>query len=196
MVADLWPNICWTTFTSAPAAIASDAAAWRRPAWQEEISKATRPCTSAGERIARLSQTLSLLRERLPDTPVMVAASGPKLLTLAARSADIVAFGWPPATDLAAARDRVDLVRSAAGGRDDATGLIAVGEGEHPWLTRVGTDARTLAAHGAVTVLRGTAREMADELQRRRDVLGLSCFTVSADDSDPFATVVAELADR
>jgi probable F420-dependent oxidoreductase len=158
------------------------------------------PFGSPGERIARLSGTVRLLREKLPGTRILVAASGPKLLTLAAQTADIVAFGWPPATDDAAARERINVVRSAAGARADdlelATGLIAVGEGEQPWLTRMGTDARTLAAHGAVTVLTGTPREMSDELQRRRDALGLSYVTVPADAAESFAPVVAELANR
>src|SRR5205823_5746561 len=123
-----------------------------------------------------------------------------KLLTLAARTADIVAFGWPPTTDLATARERVDIVRAAAGERADvlelATGLIAAGDGDHPWLARMGTDAATLAAQGAITVVAGTPREMADELQRRRDALGISYLTVPAADAEAFAPVVAELADR
>lgn len=158
------------------------------------------PFDSPGERIARLSDTLALLRDSLGKTRIMVAGSGPKLLALAARTADIVAFGWPPSTDTAAARKRIDLVRSAAGPRgadlELAAGLIAVGEGEQPWLTRMGTDARTLAERGAITVLTGTPRQMADELQRRRDALGLSYFTVPADAVETFAPVVAELADR
>ena len=110
------------------------------------------PFGSPAERIARLGETVLLLREKLPDTRLLVAASGPKLLTLAAQTADIVAFGWPPATDEVAARARIDLVRSVAGERADdlelATGLIAVGQGDQPWLARIGTDARTLAATG------------------------------------------------
>ncbi|MGH8963099.1 MAG: LLM class flavin-dependent oxidoreductase [Jatrophihabitantaceae bacterium] len=158
------------------------------------------PFGTAGERIARLSATLDLLRERLPQTPIMVAASGPRLLALAGRAADIVAFGWAPTTDVAAARERIDTVRDAAGARADAvefaTGLIAVGDGEQPWLARMGTDARTLAEGGAVTVVTGTPREIADALQRRRDQLGLSYVTVPASAAEQFAPVVAELAGR
>jgi probable F420-dependent oxidoreductase len=171
-----------------------------RPDAQNDCAKLGVPFGTPGERIERLRHTLHLLRERLPDTAIMVAAAGPKLLALAAEAADIVAFGWPPATDLAAARERIDIVRSAAGERADdlelATGLIAVGHDEQPWLARMGTDARTLAAAGAITVLTGTPREMADELQRRRDALGLSYVTVPASVAEDFAPVVTELANR
>jgi probable F420-dependent oxidoreductase len=171
-----------------------------RPDAEDDCAELGVPFGTPGERIARLADTLDLLRERLPDTPLMVAASGPKLLARAARTADIVAFGWPPTTDVAGARERTDTVHAAAGDRADdielATGLIAVGDGEQPWLARLGTDARTLAETGAVTVLTGTPGEMADELQRRRDQLGLSYITVPANAAEQFAPVVAELAGR
>ncbi|MDQ2847773.1 MAG: LLM class flavin-dependent oxidoreductase [Actinomycetota bacterium] len=171
-----------------------------RPDAQADCAELGLPFLSPGERINRLSDTLGLLRNTLPDTTIMVAASGPKLLTLAAHTADIIAFGWPPATDTAAARERIDIVRSAAGERAEdielATGLIAVGDAKAPWLARMGTDARTLAGAGAITVLTGTARQMTDELQRRRDALGLSYVTVPADAAEIFAPVVAELANR
>jgi probable F420-dependent oxidoreductase len=171
-----------------------------RPDATADCAELGLPFGSAGERIARLRETVGMLRDRLPGTPIMIAAAGPKLLTFAARAADIVAFGWPPATDLAAALERIEIVRAAAGERVDAielaTGFVAVGEGRHPWLERMGTDARTLAAQGAITVLTGTPREMTDELQRRREATGLSYFTVPADAAETFAPVVEKLADR
>lgn len=171
-----------------------------RPDAAAEAAELGVPFGRPGERIARLGATLALLRDKLPGTTIMVAASGPKLLALASATADIVALGWPPATDAAAARRRIELVRTAAGERADeielAAGLIAVGEAEQPWLARMGTDVRTLAATGAVTALTGTPREMADELQRRRDALGLSYVTVPATATEAFAPVVAELTNR
>ncbi|MDQ2738116.1 MAG: hypothetical protein M3Y35_05750 [Actinomycetota bacterium] len=78
------------------------------------------PFGSPGERIARLTDTLGLLRDKLPETTIM----------LAARTADIVAFGWPPTTDTAAALERIDLVLSAAGPQADAIEL-ATGADRH-----------------------------------------------------------------
>lgn len=166
---------------------------------------------SPGERVQRLADSLATMRTLLggdepgfpgavqqPGVPVLVAASGPRLLAFAARQADIVAFGWPPATTEEQARERVAQVRDAAPERFDelelAAGLIAVGDGDYPWLARMGTDVRTLADAGAVTVLSGTAKQMADALRRRRDALGLSYFTVPAQAAQSFAPVVAELA--
>jgi probable F420-dependent oxidoreductase len=168
---------------------------------------------SPGERVQRLAASVRTIRALLAgedsDFPragsgapvsVLIAASGPRLLALAAREADIVAFGWPPDTTEDAARERVNRVRSAAPDRFDdlelAAGLIAVGDGEQPWLRRMGFDAGTLAAAGAVTVLAGTSRQMADTLRRRRDALGLSYLTVPAQCAEAFAPVVAELAGR
>lgn len=169
-----------------------------RPDAEADCAAMGVPFGSPGERVTRLGATLTLLREELPGTPIMVAASGPRLLALAGRTADIVAFGWAPTTDEAAARERIDRVLGAAGARagdvELATGLIAVGDAETPWLARMGTDVPTLAAAGAVTVLSGGPDEMADELQRRRDSLGLSYFTVPANTVEAFAPVVARLA--
>lgn len=64
--------------------------------------------------------------------------------------------------------DRNDDAPAAAGDRDVelAAGLIAVGAEQHPWLQRMGLDASQLATAGAVTVVAGTPREMADALLR------------------------------
>lgn len=136
------------------------------------------PFGSPSDRITRLSDTLGLLRETLPDITIMIAASGPKLLTLAAQKADIVAFGWPPATDTDAARERIDIVLSAAGQRagqlELASGLIAVGDGDAPWLARMGTGARTLADggdHRADRHARTDGRRTATTPRRTRPVL-------------------------
>jgi probable F420-dependent oxidoreductase len=166
---------------------------------------------SPAERVQRLEATIQTIRALLsghdPDfpsarsehaVPILIAASGPRLLAVAAREADIVAFGWPPDTTEDAALRRVEQVRAAAGARFDevelAAGLIAVGDRDHPWLRRMGFEAQALAAAGAVTVLTGTPAEMAEALRRRRDRLGLSYFTVPAESAETFAPVVASLA--
>jgi probable F420-dependent oxidoreductase len=166
-----------------------------------------------GERVARLAESVRTIKQVLggvqdgfpqaaqrPHPPILIAASGPKLLALAAREANIVAFGLAPDTTEDAAQQRIDLVHDAAPDRFDdlelATGLIAIGEGDYPWLRRVGTDVQTLADSGAITVLTGTPREMADTLQRRRDRLGLSYLTVPASAAEKFAPVVAALSGR
>jgi probable F420-dependent oxidoreductase len=171
-----------------------------RPGAEADCARFAVPFGSPGERVARLADTLDLVHETLPDLPVMIAASGPKLLSLAGRTADTVAFGWAPTTDAAAASEYIDTVRNAAGSRADdvelATGLVAVGDDEQPWLARSGLMPRGLADAGAVTVVTGTTAEMADELQRRRDALGLSYYTVPSQAAEQFAPVVAALNGR
>ena len=58
----------------------------------------------------------------------------------------------------------------------------------------MGVDPGELLAAGAVTVVAGTPREIADTLLRRRDRLGLSYFTVPSASADAFAPVLDMLA--
>ncbi|SHF68547.1 Flavin-dependent oxidoreductase, luciferase family (includes alkanesulfonate monooxygenase SsuD and methylene tetrahydromethanopterin reductase) [Jatrophihabitans endophyticus] len=145
-------------------------------------------------RVARLTVTLRRLRDELPGLRLLVAASGTRMLRLAGRQADTVALGWHPDTDLESAARLVAVVARAARDRDDppalAAGLLAVGDVGTPWSARLGTTPAALAAHGAVTVVTGTAREMADSLRRRRDALGVAHWTIPAEAVDAFAPVV------
>jgi len=178
-----------------------------RPAADEDARRLGLPFGTAAERASRLRESVPLIRGLLdgaePDfpsaghqVPILIAASGPRLLEFAAQAADIVAFGWPPDTDEDRARAVIDRVVTAAGGRDIelAAGLIAVGDEQHPWLRRLGVDPAALAAAGAVTVVAGSPREIADTLLRRRDRLGLSYVTVPSASAEAFAPVVQLLA--
>jgi alkanesulfonate monooxygenase SsuD/methylene tetrahydromethanopterin reductase-like flavin-dependent oxidoreductase (luciferase family) len=172
-----------------------------RPGAEHDAAALGEPFGTAGERVSRLGATLELVRDQLPHLPILVAASGPRVSRMAGRLADTVALGWPPDTGLTAARAQVDAVTDAAAGRTDggpelATGLVAVGDTQTPWLARLGTSARELASRGAVTVVRGSVRQMADELQRRRDELGISYLTVPTEAATAFAPVVNLLAGR
>ena len=171
-----------------------------RPGAKTDCARLGVPFGSPAERVARLADTVQVLREALPGTPILVAASGPKLLSFAARTADTVVFGWPPTTDASAAAGYIDAVRAAAGSRVDdiefATGLVAVGEDEQPWLARSGLTAGGLADAGAVTVVTGSPAQMIDVLQRRRDALGLSYYTVPSAVAERFAPVVDALSGR
>lgn len=155
---------------------------------------------SPGERVAKLESTLELIRSQLPDLRVLVAGSRTKTLALAGRFADTVALGWAPDTTAESAAGLIGVLRKAAGARfgeiELAAGLIAVGDAQTPWLTRMGIDPRQLAAQDCVTVLHGTARQMADTLLQRRDRLGLSYLTVPANTADAFAPVVEMLSGR
>jgi probable F420-dependent oxidoreductase len=182
-----------------------------RPAAAEDARRLGLPFGDAAERVSRLRESVPLIRGLLDGVdpefpsaghrvPILIAASGPRLLEFAAQAADVIAFGWHPDTDEKGARPVIDRVLAAAGDRaaeiELAAGLIAVGEQQHPWLQRMGVDPVALAAAGAVTVVTGSTREIADTLLYRRDRLGLSYLTVPSASAEAFAPVVELLAGR
>jgi hypothetical protein len=57
-------------------------------------------------------------------------------------------------------------------------------------------DAATLLAHDSLTMLRGSAQEMADELERRRAAFGTSYVAVNAAFTEQFAPVIELLTGR
>ena len=71
------------------------AAPTRRP----RRSGSASPFGSPAERMAHLEQTITAVRERTPDVRITVAASGPRMLALAGRTADVVALGASPFAD-------------------------------------------------------------------------------------------------
>jgi probable F420-dependent oxidoreductase len=161
------------------------------------------PATSGAERLARVEQTIDDLRllDRDQHTPVLVAAGGPKARALAAAKADIVTL----AVSALASRDEVARqvaeVRAAAGQRagrlEFQMPLFAVGDEVPSWVQRLTQiDAATLAASDSLMMLRGTTQEMADELRRRRDDLGISYVSVNAAFAEQLAPVVELLAGR
>ncbi|WP_433478586.1 LLM class flavin-dependent oxidoreductase [Spirillospora sp. CA-142024] len=164
---------------------------------------------SGAERLARVEQVLDAVA-RPPEglfsgtgrpPRVLVAASRPRMLELAARRADTVAFGVPPMTDDAKLAEYVRIVRTAAGERFDdlelCTQVHVVGDEVPEWLSRqMEVDAAAMVKSGAIAQLSGTPREMADTLARRRDELGVSYVSVSSAFVEEFAPVVELLAGR
>jgi alkanesulfonate monooxygenase SsuD/methylene tetrahydromethanopterin reductase-like flavin-dependent oxidoreductase (luciferase family) len=136
-----------------------------------------------------------------PRPPVLLAGSGPRMLRLAAREADILALGLRPQTtedDLAA---KSDQLRKIAG--DEAfdrlelnVNIALVGDEIPPhaaaWL---GAEPQELIRNGSITVLLGTPREMADTLLRRRDSAAVSYISVNGQFAERFAPVIELLAD-
>lgn len=161
------------------------------------------PYGTASERRDQVKQTVAHLRELDGEhhTPVLMAASGPKALALAAEIADIVTLaGGPFAT-----RDEVAAMtagmRTTAGARADeielAMNIFVVGDEVPPWVQGfIGADAEALIAADSLTMLRGDVDAMVDELQRRRDAFGTSYISVNAAFSEQLAPVVERLTGR
>jgi alkanesulfonate monooxygenase SsuD/methylene tetrahydromethanopterin reductase-like flavin-dependent oxidoreductase (luciferase family) len=160
------------------------------------------PLRSAAERLAQVSATIDAVRELDgPDlhTRVLVAAGGPKARKLAAAKADIVSIAADPLTSRQVLGDAIADVRTAAGARADdiefAMNLFAVGDTIPPHVKQsTGADAAELIAADSLVLLRGDTRAMIDELQRRRDELGVSYILVNAEFMSQLAPVVETVA--
>ena len=183
------------------------------------------PFGTGGERVARLSEAVGLLKDvfkgdavthsghfysateaavsplpvQKPRPPLLIAGSGRQLLTLAAREADIVAFGFSPDANESVAAERIGWVRDAAGPRfgdiELNTNLMAVGDQVPRWIAiTMGVTARDLAERGSIAAVSGDVEQMCDQLRGRRERLGISYLLVSDDLMDAFAPVVERLA--
>jgi len=160
------------------------------------------PPAGPAERLAMVERTIDELRalDVGRHTPVLMAAAGPRARALAAAKADIVTL----ATGALASRDEVARligeVRHAGGRGDDiefATPIFVVGDEPPPWVTRfLQTDVATLATHDSLQLLRGSPRQMADELERRRETLGITYFSVNSAFATQFAPVLELLTGR
>jgi alkanesulfonate monooxygenase SsuD/methylene tetrahydromethanopterin reductase-like flavin-dependent oxidoreductase (luciferase family) len=136
-----------------------------------------------------------------PRPPILVAGSGRRLLSLAAREADIVALGVAPADPEAAAAEKVGWIRKAAPERFDDLELnlnvMAVGDRVPRWIaTQMGLTAAALAESGSVSALMGTTDQICETLLRRRETLGVSYVVVGDELMESLAPVVERLAGR
>ena len=150
-----------------------------------------------------------------PHPPILIGGGGQRLLTLAAREADIIGINGTLTAGVVgpeavatmtreAVDERIALVRRAAGARlgqielnirvffvsvtDDRAGVLA------GVAAMFGVAEEMVAASPFALV--GSTETMIDELLRRREELGFSYVIVGGDDVDAFAPVVAALAGR
>lgn len=157
--------------------------------------------SATGPHYAAAAAEISPLPAQRPRPPILVAGSGPRLLALAAREADIVALGVAPDETETAVAAKIAALREAAGERFGQVelnlNLMAVGGRMPRWIVaRFGADAAHLARSGAIPVLTGDTDAMCDTLARRRDTLGISYLMVADELMEAFAPVVARLAGR
>ncbi len=157
------------------------------------------PFGSARDRMAAVEATVARVREANGEVRVLVAATGPRMLGMAGRIADIVALGLPPAAGEQAAETAVGHVRAGAGDRfgqvELSQNLLCVGDQAPSWLSQyLKADLGELIAGGSVSVLTGTVDEKVATLQERRDRFGISYVCTNAAFMDALAPVVERLA--
>ncbi|MGA5463393.1 TIGR03621 family F420-dependent LLM class oxidoreductase [Mycobacterium sp. NPDC050041] len=172
---------------------------------REEFEAAELPYPSAGARVDHLAHVTGYLREHLPSVPILIAGNGDRVLTLAARRADIIGLtgGDRPASgDEDPLAERIAFVRAAAGDRFaelelnlavtampvDGSGLPDLSIPRH-FLPEL-TDEQLLRHPGTLS---GSTRDMADRICGYRDDYGISYIIVQAPHADAFAKVIAEL---
>lgn len=155
------------------------------------------------QRLQRVGETIDRLRALDGEayTPVMMAASGPQALALAAEKADIVTIAAGAMAAREEVRRRVDgLLRSAgerAGAIELSMNVFVVGDDAPPWIQRfLGVDAAAMRSANSLAMLRGSTQDMIDELERRRELLGGSYITVQGAFMEALAPVVEQLAGR
>jgi alkanesulfonate monooxygenase SsuD/methylene tetrahydromethanopterin reductase-like flavin-dependent oxidoreductase (luciferase family) len=119
------------------------------------------------------------LSHQRPRPPILIGGKGPRMLTLAAREADIVGILPQPAEQLAAA---VRLVVRESERRASAPEINVV---------------MMPGASCTATTLGGSVDVMADHLLRQRDELGISYigFTDVTSSPEDWAELVERLAD-
>ena len=150
-----------------------------------------------------------------PRPPILIGGGGKRVLSIAAREADIVGVNGTLNSGVIGAEaiatmseqavvDKVAVVAEAAeaaGRLDDIemhirTFFVDVTDDRERALTEmaefIGVEPAMLAASPFALI--GSASQIADDLRERRERFGFSFITVSAGDIEPFAPVVAELA--
>ncbi len=133
--------------------------------------------------------------------PLLIAGAGYRLLDIAAREADIVAFGGN-ATDPEAITGLVERVRRSAGVRFEelelSMNLLVVGDGAtDPFIEAfLGRSLDTLMRSGSLRALPGTPERMCDELLTRREKFGITYWTIPAPLMDTLAPVIERLTDN
>ncbi|WP_370944340.1 TIGR03621 family F420-dependent LLM class oxidoreductase [Amycolatopsis sp. cg5] len=206
--------------------------------WKEEdFTHLGLPFDAPGARIGRLTESVRILKEFLSGgkvdfdgehyqvhaapgrpyakVPLMLGGGGRRMLTLAAREADIVGFnaiGASGTIDAAMIRsmtasaytERVGWVREAAGERFAELELQCLA----PICQLVPNRAETIeniAKYSALTAeeiaaspafLIGSAEEICETLERRREEFGFTYWVLPEVEMERFAPVVARLGGR
>jgi probable F420-dependent oxidoreductase len=153
------------------------------------------------DRLARVAEVIDAVRALDRPPRILVAASGPRMLRLAAERADTVALGLPPKTTEPELARTVETLRAAAGDRADELELhlnvaaVAADPAALPaYLERmIGGDPRAIAESGAISLLTGSPERIADVLCRRREEFDVSYLAVNGQFIEQFAEVIAIL---
>ncbi|WP_101836329.1 LLM class F420-dependent oxidoreductase [Frankia canadensis] len=204
-----------------------------------DYQRAGLPLDPPGVRIARLAESLAVIKgmfapeplyydgryyqvdglngtpkpTQRPHPPIVIGGGGRRLLTLAAREADIIGLNMNmaggvidaslgPNATAAATEEKIGWIREAAGARWDELSLqvrihlAIVTEDRHQIAEQLAAGFGLTTEQALVTphALVGSVDQICDDLVERRERFGLSTLGVALDALTDLAPVVARLA--
>jgi len=210
---------------------------------KQEYEQAGLPFDAPGVRVSRLEEALRVLKglwtsepltfsgkyyttDRLngfpkpiqrPHPPILIGASGKRMLSIAARKADIIGFlteDYSTGTEIddplrrvgSAVAQKIDWIRQEAGTRFDELELSMVltvvrsnnqqGATEQLIAARGWNTISTEQVHDMPSIVIGTVEQMVEQLYQRRERYGFSYYIVSDRHLQTFAPVVAQLTGK
>jgi probable F420-dependent oxidoreductase len=136
-----------------------------------------------------------------PAPPVLIAGTGPRLLDMAARTADIVAVGAQPADswdDLRPRFDRIDALSRNRDVRPEINMTInGVGNQLAGWFARLPQDQRErLMASDSPAFLWGSTEEIVEGLHKRYEQFGVTYYILAEELVPAMIPVINRLATR
>jgi probable F420-dependent oxidoreductase len=171
---------------------------------RREFELAEIPYPTAGQRVDHLRHVVEYMEEHLPDVPLLIAGNGDRLLTIAAKHAQIIGLtgGDPADADGDPLAERIAFVRNAAADRFDELELnisvtaMPIDDSGVPDLSITRrflpdlTDEQLLRTPG---VLSGSTKDIADTIRGYRDTYGVTYVIVQQPHAEAFAKVIEEL---
>lgn len=172
-----------------------------RPGAERDAAAVGADFGTPGDRLARVAEIIDAVGKIDQPPRILIAASKPRMLRLAAERADTVALGLPPQTTEPELARTVQALLEAAGDRAADLELhlnvaaVAADPASLPsYLERmVGGDPRAVAESGAISLLTGSPGRIADLLCRRREEFDVSYLAVNGQFMEQFAEVIAVL---
>ncbi|GER90263.1 LLM class F420-dependent oxidoreductase [Dictyobacter vulcani] len=204
----------------------------------EEYQQAGIPLDPIGIRISRFEEALQIIKMyfhqeevtfsgkyyhingakttikavQTPHLPIYIGGGGKRVLSIAAREADIVGLvarnttrglDWTSALP-DANKEKLAWIRQAAGERfsqlEFSTTIFIAAATDHPGPaakqigSRIGLTAQQTL--DCMQVLVGTTDQIVNELQKRRELFGISCIEITEPHMEKLAPVVARLAGK
>ena len=155
----------------------------------------------SGDDYVMTNATLPGWLTQVNPSPVMIAGTGPRLLDMATKTADIVAVGAAPTAtwdDVWFGFDRIaELARERDPQPEINMTFNGVGNRLSRWFSRMPQELQdNLLSSDSLSVLKGSTDDMIEGIHRRYEQLGVTYFVFPEDLVDAAIPVVKHFASR